>query len=204
MQDAFIWASQSHLSAEMLAPLRDLNLRFLDLVAARAGAWPGTGPLSLSPGAVARIAPLTRAQRAAAANCPYALFDLRLGDEAHWRLGLARHPDRAVADGPPIAEDILSFACIALFYAWHVASTPRLGAQLWLGMSKGTASVLRTISLDRLPALAASQAAHLSARWGSSVFFWDALAASASRGEERCLRKVHLFGVQLAAAALLP
>jgi hypothetical protein len=204
MQDAFIWASQSHLSAEMLAPLRDLNLRFLDLVAARAGAWSGARPLSLPPGAVARIAPLTRVQRAAAANCPYALFDLNLGDEAHWRLGLDAHTDEAVADGPPIAQDISRFACLALFYAWHIASTPRLGAQLSLGMSKATASVLRAIAIDRLPSLAARQAAHLSARWCSSTLFWDALAASASRDEERSLRKVHLFGLQLAAAALLP
>src|ERR1700679_4021418 len=78
MQDAFIgsWARESQLSAEILGSLRDLNHRFLDLAAVRAG-W-----------AAARVAALSPAQRAAAAGCPYALFDLRFQDDGHWRLRL--------------------------------------------------------------------------------------------------------------------
>ena len=41
MQDAFVgnWAQESHLSAEILGSLRDLNHRFLDLTASRTADW---------------------------------------------------------------------------------------------------------------------------------------------------------------------
>jgi hypothetical protein len=202
MQDAFIWARQAHFSTEMLASLRDLNLRFLDLLAAHA--MEARGDVRISPEAVGRLVPLTGSQRAAAADCPYALFDLKLGDEAHWESRLAEQPEPFVADAPPLAEDLAGFVRLTLFYAWHVASVPRSSAQLWLGMSERTAAAFRGMPLNRLPALASASAPHLSARWCASSFFWNALASSASRGDERRLRKVHLFGLQLAAAALLP
>jgi hypothetical protein len=204
MQDAFIWARQAHFSAEMLASLRDLNLRFLDLIAAHAMDPFGEDASRIAPEATGRIVPLTGSQRAAAADCPYALFDLKLGDGTHWESRLAGQVDPRVADAPPVAEDLAGFMRLTLFYAWHVASTPRSSAQLWLGMSEGTATLFRSMPLDRLPALAASSTSHLSARWCACGFFWNALASSASRGDERRLRKVHLFGLQLAAAALLP
>ena len=59
MQDAFVgnWAQESHLSAEILGSLRDLNHRFLDLTASRTTDW-----------VAGRVAPLSAAQRAAAAG----------------------------------------------------------------------------------------------------------------------------------------
>jgi hypothetical protein len=202
MQDAFIWARQPHFSAEMLASLRDLNLRFLDLIAAHASGWRGEHAVRMPPESAGRFVPLSGTQRAAAADCPYALFDLRLGDDAHWQSRLAAQPE--VADALPVAEDVAGFARLTLFYAWHVASTSRSSTQLWLGMSEGTAAMFRSMTLNSLPALAASEAPHLSARWCASTFFWSSLASSAQSGDERRLRKVHLFGLQLAAAALLP
>ena len=46
----------------------------------------------------AQVAPLSAAQRAAAAGCPYALFDLRFQDDAHWRARLQNADDWRVAD----------------------------------------------------------------------------------------------------------
>jgi hypothetical protein len=204
MQDAFVWARQAHFSAEMLASLRDLNLRFLDLLAAHASGQGGFEALKIGPQASGRIVPLTESQRAAAADCPYALFDLKLDDRLHWESGLLPAADPAVADAEPVAEDVAGFMRLSLFYAWHVASTPRSSAQLWLGMSEDTAAVFRNIPLNRLPTLASSAAPHLSARWRERTFFWNTLVSSASRGDEHRLRKVHLFGLQLAAAAMLP
>jgi hypothetical protein len=86
MQDALVgsWAQEPHLSAEMLGSLRDLNRQFLDLTTTRNGRWEARGDgASLS--MAERLAPLSAAQREAAAGCPYALFDLRFQDEAHWR-----------------------------------------------------------------------------------------------------------------------
>jgi hypothetical protein len=201
MQDAFIWARQSHFSAQMLASLRDLNHRFLDLLASHTEEW---RPACLLPLESAReFAPLTAAQRAAAANCPYALFDLRLADHGRWRARLDEIERGGVADEIPV-DALSSFVRLALFYAWHLASTPKSGAPVWLGMSEATAAMLRGVTLNYLSALVASEVTSLSARWCSSRFYWSALASAAARSDAARLRKVHLFGLQLAAADLLP
>ena len=109
-----------------------------------------------------------------------------------------------VADQTAVADDVTAFTRLALFYAWHLASTPKPGAQLWLGMPDSTAAAFRAASLERLPALAASEGVNLSARWSTSTFYWKALASAAARGDLRRLRRVQLFGLQLGAARLLP
>jgi hypothetical protein len=198
MEDAFLWARQASFSADTLASLRELNRRFLDLVAAHSE---NPADLKIPRETAAPIAGLSTEARAAAADCPYALFDLRFHDDAYWRSRLGeswRVADEAAAD------DLTDFARLALFYAWHLASTPKLGAQLWLGMADSTAAAFRGASLDRLPALAAGEAVNLSARWSSSTFYWRALTSAAACGDPRRLRRVQLFGLQLGAARLLP
>ncbi len=93
---------------------------------------------------------------------------------------------------------------LALFYAWHVASSEGIKAQLLLGMNSGTAAEFRRISVNQLPALVATEAKHLSARWSDCTTFWSALTAAALRTDLRTLRRVQLHGLQLAAAARLP
>ena len=92
------WSRQPSFSPEVLAPLHDLNLKFLDLAGAHAGGWRTSGALGLPGGVSERLAPMTASQRAAAANCPYALFDLRFHDEAHWRTRLRGAAEWRVAD----------------------------------------------------------------------------------------------------------
>ena len=194
MQDAFVggWERESHLSAETLRSLRDLNHRFLDLAAARTE-W------------VARqVAPLSAEQRAAAAGCPYALFDLRFQDEGHWRLCLQGLSSWYVADEPAVDDETGRFVRLALFYAWHVASSEGIKAQLLLGMNGNTAAALRRVTVNQLPILAATETKHLSARWSGCTAYWSALAAAASRPDPKALRRVQLYGLQLAAAARLP
>src|SRR5579883_1547945 len=92
MQPALIrpWTRQPHFSLEALAPLHDLNQRFLDLLAERGAGWP-MREHATQPASVGRaLASLTPAQRVQAARCPYALFDLHFHDEAHWRGRLER------------------------------------------------------------------------------------------------------------------
>ena len=108
MQEAIVgrWAQESHLSVRTLGSLHELNHRFLDLAAARNGGWTAPGGAGFSPSLAARLAPLSGAQRQAAAGCPYALFDLRFQDDGHWRSRLedprAWHvADEAVIDDKP-------------------------------------------------------------------------------------------------------
>src|SRR6266851_4231603 len=194
MQDAFVgnWAQESHLSAEILESLRELNHRFLDLTATRTTDWMSE-----------RVAPLSAAQRAAAAGCPYALFDLRFQDDGHWRLRLQNAGAWNVTDEAVVDDETINFVRLALFYAWHVASSAGLKAQLLLGMNGTTAAAFRRITVNQLPALVATEAVHLSARWSGCAAYWSALTAAASRADPAALRRVQLYGLQLAAAARL-
>jgi hypothetical protein len=198
MQDAYVgsWARESQLSAEILGSLRDLNHRFLDLAAARTG-W-----------VAGQVAALSAAQRAAAAGCPYALFDLRFQDDGHWRARLQSLRSSCVEDESAVDDrgddNTAGFVRLALFYAWHVASSERIKAQVLLGMNGGTADEFRRMTVNQLPVLAATEAQHLSARWSGCTAYWSALTAAALRADSRALRRVQLHGLQLAAASRLP
>ena len=196
MHEAFIgnWTRQSHLSPEHLDSVRGLNRRFLDLA--------GNGRLSTA--LAAQVAPLSPAQRAAAANCPYALFDLRFADDAYWRSRLQTQAAARVADESRAPEDTVDFVRVALFYTWHIASSADLTAHLLLGMHANTAEAFRRVAVDALPALALAESPNLSARWSGCLAYWNALMSAAARPDPGALRRVQLSGLQLAAAAQLP
>jgi hypothetical protein len=205
MQEANVkrWARESHVSAAMLESVRGLNHRFLDLIGAAPRAWNSCGFARLPPDVQLRIAPLTPAQKKSAANCPYALFDLKFHDDSHWRTRL--HPDSSwnVADAPPLDDNRVDFARMALFFAWHVASVDKLAARLLLGMNDVTVAAFRALTIDCLAGLAATEAAHLSARWSDCPTYWSALTRAATRSNSAQLRRAQLQGLQLTAAAHL-
>jgi hypothetical protein len=204
MQESFVgaWTHESQLSGANLHSLRDLNHRFLELAATACGEWACRG--GLAGGIAGRVAPLSPAQREAAANCPYALFDLRFRDAAHWQGRLREVRRWRVADECAVDADTVEFVRLALFYAWHIASVASLTAQLLLGMSVATAAAFRGTTVDSLPSLAVTEAAHLTARWSDSAVYWSALVGAASAGNPAVLRRVQLHGLQLAAASRLP
>lgn len=204
MHEAFVgrWLHQPHFSPEALAPLHDLNHRFLELLAARRDDWHAVPqPDAELAAALAALAP---AQRHAAARCPYAIFDLRFNDDEHWRLRLERPGSWRVADGAARDEEAVEFVRLALFYAWHVVCTAQLDAQVLLGMNEYTARAFRAVTLNSLPYLASSEAPELKARWGTRGTFWSSLLRAATRADVQCLKRAQLFGLQLFAAARLP
>jgi len=158
----------------------------------------------LAPAVALRLATLSPAQRAAAANCPYALFDLRFGDDEYWQERLHTKGAWRVADQPQVDADTADFVQLALFYTWHVASSAGLAAHLLLGMHGNTAEAFRRIAVDALPALARAEAPNLTARWSGCSSYWNALIGAAARPDPAALRRVQLSGLQLAAAAQLP
>jgi hypothetical protein len=204
MQDARItdWQREPQVPVELLESQRELNRCFLELVAARPSGWSSLKRES-SRTVAAQVAPLTGAQKAAAANCPYALFDLRFHDEGYWRTRLQTEVQRGVADAAPVDTNTLHFVELALFFAWHLATTTKFAAQLLLGMHDGTVNIFRGITLDRLPSLAVSESANLTARWNDCAAFWSALTGAASQPHSPNLRRIQLYGLQLAAAGRL-
>jgi len=196
MQDAYIgnWTRQSYISLEHLTSMRGLNTRFLELA--------GNG--LFSPQLARQVAALSPAQRVAAANCPYALFDLRFADDVYWRDRLRAIGTWKIADDFKVDVEIVDFVRLALFYSWHVASSAGLAAHLILGMHGSTAEAFRAVSVDSLPALALAEAANLTARWSGCSSYWTALIGAAARPDPAALRRIQISGLQLAAAAQLP
>jgi hypothetical protein len=204
MPDAYAisWVRESHLSAEILESVRELNHRFLDIVALQPRHWSTSGP-DPSAAVSAQVAPLSAAQKAAAAACPYALFDLRFDDDSYWQKRLQTADHGGVADASPVDSRTLDFVRLALFFAWHAASTTRLAGQLLLGMHELTAAAFRGATIDRLPSLAATEAINLTARWNGCAAYWQALTGAATRPNLAHLRRIQLYGLQLTAAARL-
>ena len=204
MQDAHVgsWAREAHVSVEMRESVRELNHRFLDLVSSHSSGWHASRQ-GLSVEVFAQVAPLSAAQKAAASNCPYALFDLRFHDDCHWQTRLRSTGQWKVAEEATVDADTLEFVRLALFFAWHVASTTKLAAQLLLGMHDATAAAFRSATIDCLPSLAATEATHLTARWNDCAGYWSALTRAASGPNSAELRRIQLYGLQLAAAARL-
>ena len=201
MQDASVknwaknWERDSPLTPEILESTRELNHRFLDLLALKSDQW--NAPRWNG------VVPLSAAQKAAAAGCPYALFDVRFHDDRHWRARLAGDAAWCVSDAAPGDENVCNFVRLALFFAWHVASTTRPAAQLLLGMNEDTAAAFRGVTIDRMLMLAPAEAANLTARWDDCPGYWSALTGAASRPNLHRLRRIQLSGFQLAAAARL-
>src|SRR5258708_5947322 len=188
------WAANTSYLAERPRWRDGATRRFLDLA----------GEGVVAPALGAHVAPLSSAQRTAAADCPYALFDLRFQDDAHWRGRLQSTGACRIADAPNVDAGTVDFVRLALFYTWHLASSAGLAAHLQLGMHANTAEAFRRVSVDALPALAASEAPNLTPRWSTCHAYWSALIKAAARPDPAALRRVQLSGLQLAAAVQLP
>ena len=192
------------IESEILS-LRALNRRFLDLecTAVRLNG---------------RFALLSAAQKDTVASCPYALFDIRLHDAAHWQARLRAAGVAGVAESraaPPATRAgsadvaVTDFLRLALFFVWHVASAAstgmlRLAPPLGLGMHASTTAAFARTPVSAIPDLAQSAVGCLSARWPECDRYWSALVAAAERADQSRLHRVRLYGIQLAAAVQLP
>ncbi|GAC1309259.1 MAG: hypothetical protein NVSMB10_16170 [Steroidobacteraceae bacterium] len=203
MQDAGSGAERApHITSKMLESVSGLNQRFLEVLVGRTAEWhSGTAGAGSTVGT--RIAGLSTPQKAAVAQCPYALFDLHFCDAAHWRRRLADGRRWSVAELDPVDASTLEFVRLALFFSWHVATTTPLAARLILGMAELTVGAFRDAALETLPLVAAAEATSLTARWSDCTGYWSALTRAASLPDALALRRVQLYGLQLAAGARL-
>jgi hypothetical protein len=172
--------------------LRELNRRYLGMAASAGIARP-----------LSRVAVLTTDQLAAAANCPYALFDVRFGDASYWSLRLQSPSLWRIADAPEVGTDAVEFVRLALFYVWHVATSAPLHTQLLLGMPRNVAAAFALLTVDRLPGIALAEAGNLTPRWHTCDAYWNALIDAAAKPSAAALRRAQLRGIQYAAAARL-
>jgi hypothetical protein len=189
MQDPIVepWAREASITSEIDRTLRELNLGFLDLDGIAAPA----------------LVALPPARKAAIAECPYALFDLRFDDDAYWRTRLDAALPYRVAESGVANPDVVAFVRLALTYAWHLATSANLQARLLLGMGARTAAVFADATVVRLTQIADAEAPNLAPRWPRCTTFWDGLVAAADSADRARLRRIQLHGLQIAVAKRL-
>jgi len=185
----------------IISSLLQLNRRLLDLAARPrpASGWHPCVPENLA----LRLAGMNEERREALARVPYALFDLRFADDAHWERALtcAAHP--CVADAGMREAEAQQFAQLIVFFAWNLAQAEPRCAPLVLGMSERVAATLAALTLDRLPGLHGLLRGALSLRWPERRSYWFAITSGTCLPGSADFRRAQLFGLQLAAAARL-
>jgi hypothetical protein len=203
-------ASAPVLSAAVLARIHELNLDYLDLLAAEHNDPPAAGgqlqhlPCKLH----ASIAALPTTARSSLAALPYTLYSLGFEDEKLWR-SLAE-PAALAASLPigeryaqPHSESLQASMCeVALLYAWHVANSSSLAARLIYAIPETVALRLTAAPPWYVRRLAVHHASLLLPRWPTNPGFWPDLVRFAAAGDQPRLATAKVLGSQLIAAEL--
>lgn len=198
------WLANAVLSAAVLEPLHELNRRWLTLLMQTPRLWPVRSGGTRLPDAVgATLIALTPERCVEIARCPFSLFTASFNDGAYWR-GIAgntavHEPGPGAQEGAP-EEALVSFAELALFYAWHLARVNPAAARIVLGMTDQTLSAFEMLTLTTLQNLAASGQHLLAPRWPDRAGFWLQLLEPASSASPPL--DVRLVGLQMMAAEL--
>lgn len=203
-------ASAPVLSATVLAQIYELNLDYLELLAAEHNAAvSGEGQLQHLPGKLhAAIADLAPAARAALAALPYTLYSLGFEDEKLWR---ALAEPAALAASLSVSEryaqsrdaSLQASLCeVALLYAWHVATSSPLAARLIYAMPDTIAQRLSGAPPWYVRRLSVHHASLLMPRWPTNPGFWPDLVRFAAAADSQRLATAKVLGSQLIAAEL--
>jgi hypothetical protein len=197
------WLASAVLSAAVLEPLHELNRRWLALLIRIPRLRPVRSGARLPDPVGATLIALTPERCVEIARCPFSLFTASFNDDAYWR-GVAgntavHEPQPAEPEGS--GEDALvSFAELALFYAWHLARVNPAAARIVLGMTDQTLAAFEMLTLTTLQNLAASGQHLLAPRWPDRPGFWLQLLESSSDPPPPV--DVRLVGLQMMAAEL--
>jgi hypothetical protein len=198
------------LSAAVLARIHELNLDYVELLAAEHNAADSSdGQLQRLPcklhGAIAEMSATARASLAA---LPYTLYSLGFEDERLWRslaepAALAGSLSTGERYAQPHRESLSASLCeVALLYAWHVATASPLAARLIYAMPDTVVVRLTAAPLWYVRRLAVHHASLLRPRWPTNPGFWPDLLRFAIEGDQTRLATVKILGSQLISAEL--
>jgi len=203
-------ASSPVLSAAVLARVQELNLDYIELLAAEHSDPPTeAGQLQYLPCKLhATLAALAPAARNSLAALPYTLYSLGFEDEKLWR-GLAEPAALAVSlsmrerySHPHSASLQASLCEVALLYAWHVATASPLAARIIYAMPESVTQRLTAAPPWYVRRLAVHHASLLMPRWPTNPGFWPDLVRFAAAGDQQRLGTAKVLGSQLIAAEL--
>jgi hypothetical protein len=197
------WLASAVLSATVLEPLHELNRRWLAVLASTPRLWTAHAASPRLPDPVgAGLLALTPEQCVAIGRCPFSLFTASFNDGVYWR-GIAgntavHEPEPAASEGAA-RDALMSFAELALFYAWHLARVNPAAARIVLGMTDQTLGVFGTLTLTTLQRLAMTNPGLFAPRWPERSAFWMRLLDA---HPDPAAADVRLLGLQMMAAEL--
>jgi hypothetical protein len=198
------WLASAVLSAAVLEPLHELNRRWLALLMRVPRLWPvRSGSARLPDPVGATLIALTPERCVEIARCPFSLFTASFNDGVYWRdvagNSAVREP-HADPGNEPTHDDLVSFAELALFYAWHLARVNPAAARIVLGMSDQTLAAFEVLTLTTLQNVATAADQLFAPRWPERAAFW--LQLLESRASSTAPADVRLVGLQMIAADL--
>ncbi|HEX4973875.1 MAG TPA: hypothetical protein VFV69_22725 [Steroidobacteraceae bacterium] len=203
-------ASAPVLSAAVLARIHELNLDYIELLAAEHnGGGVIDGQLQHLPCKLhAAIAALTPSTRMSLAALPYTLYSLGFEDEKLWRslaepAALASSLSMSERYAQPHSHSVQASLCeVALLYAWHVATASPVAARLIYAMPEAVTQRLTAAPPWYVRRLAVHHASLLLPRWPTNPGFWPDLVHFAAAGDQQRLATAKVLGSQLIAAEL--
>jgi hypothetical protein len=192
----------SWLQPEAFDSLVELNGECLELLAEQALAQPLQGNLLLRQvGEIWRT--LDTEARHRAASCPYLLFDAGFTDPARWRavdglnVGEATTMPYATFFTVPRASAVVRQVFI---YAWHLARSKNVSAQLLLGIPAHCTHLISAHTLTQIHELAERHPEWMRPRWQNRIRIWREFLLAAASGDIIALENSRMHGIQLIAA----
>jgi len=150
---------------------------------------------------------LDKTARRRAAGCPFLLIDVNFQNETWWR---SAQDDRSEA-GSGAATTSFFPAKVArelmgetLMLAWLTARSDGRTATLLLGLAPAVADIIASLRPREIRRIIARHSSQLRPRWETSPQFWQRLLVAATGGTDASLIDVHLNGLQLLGAELIP
>jgi len=192
----------SWLQSEAFDSLVELNAQCLELLAEQSLAQPLQGNLLLRQvGEIWRT--LDDEARRRAASCPYLLFDAGFTDSARWRSVDGQHVSEttripyATFFTVPRASAVVRQVFI---YAWHLAHSKDVSAQLLLGMPTHCTHLISAHTLTQIHELAERHPEWMRPRWPNRIRVWRDFLLAAASGDVVALENARMHGIQLIAA----
>jgi hypothetical protein len=183
--------------ASCLEPVRELNERFLDLLAGAARLDGERCALDIVRLHLDLWLALPAAIRVRAAQFPFLLVNVHFERDEWWqqntngRLGKGTSPPNGLPRKPAV-----ELMHDALLLAWHIArSNPT--ANVLLAMSPRVATEVANLRLCDIRRLAENQHRHLRPRWEQLPFFWRHLLHAAGSSDSDAIDNLRVHGVQM-------
>ena len=194
------WAERSLFDAATRRALGSVNLAFLELAVELAEEGRIKQIAGLPPRAIDALIDPEAGPRLAE-RLPYALFDLRFGDENFWAAEVAAAGGVQDAGGPAaVDERVVAFARAAVMVVWHLAQTRAAGARLVFGASPATIAAVAAMPVAAVERLARRVAPALSARFGTRTRFWLQFEGCAAQPDDRSVDQLRRLGLQIQGA----